>query len=141
MQNFFQKNDKNDSEIFHKIEQACDGLIYISETDSAVQPFFGQPTDTVNGEIILQQAGLSAEASIEERSYDEFFARLTTIKDWYGEAETAKAKKFLELKTLLEENLSGLKVFRTGTIRLDIFAVGIDKDRNLIGVTTKAVET
>ena len=141
MQNFFSKNDKNDSELFHKIEQACDGLIYISETDSAVQPFFGQPTDTVNGEIILQQAGLSAEASIEERNFDEFFARLTTIKDWYGEAETARAKKFLELKTLLEENLSGLKVFRTGTIRLDIFAVGIDKDGNLIGVTTKAVET
>ena len=141
MQNFFQKNDNNDSELFRKIEQACEGLIYISETDAPVQAFFGQPTDTVTGEIILQQAGLSAESVIEERNFEEFFARLTTIKDWYGEVETGKAKKFLELKTLLEENLSDLKVFRIGTIQIAIFAVGIDKDGNLVGVTTTAVES
>ena len=141
MQNFFQKNDKNKSELFHKIEQACEGLIYISETDAPVLPFFGQPTDTVTGEIILQQTGLSAETNLEERNFVEFFDRLTTIRDWYGEREKDRAKKFLELKTLLEENLTGLKVYRIGTIRLYIFAVGIDKDGNLTGITTKAVET
>ncbi len=141
MQNFFQKDDKNDSELFRKIEHACEGLIYISETDAPIQPFFGQPTDTVTGEIILQQACLPTEANIEERNFDEFFARLTTIKDWFGDKETARAKKFLKLKTLLEENLNDLKVFRFGTIRIYIFAVGIDKDGILIGVTTKAVET
>lgn len=141
MQNFFHKDDKNDSELFRKIERLCEGLIYISEADAPVRPFFGQPIDTVTSETILQQAGLSPEAEIEERNFSHFFARLATIKDWHGEAEIARAKKFLELKTLLEENLTDLKVFRFGTRRLDIYAVGIDKDRNLMGVATTAVET
>lgn len=141
MQNYFHKNNKNDSELFRKIEEVCDGLIYISEADAPVRAFFGQPTDTVTGEIILQQVGLSPETHIEERNFDSLFTRLSTIKDWHGEAESARAKKFLELKTLLEENLTDLKVFRIGTRRLDIYAVGIDKDRNLMGVATTAVET
>ncbi|MBK8465759.1 MAG: nuclease A inhibitor family protein [Chloracidobacterium sp.] len=141
MQNYFHKNNKNDSELFRKIEQVCEGLTYISEADAPIQAFFGQPTDTVTGEIILQQAGLSPESVIEEKNFSDLFVRLATIKDWHGEAEIARAKKFLELKTLLEENLRDLKVFRIGKRRLDIFAVGIDQDGNLMGVTTTAVET
>lgn len=141
MKFFFQKNDKNNDELFRAIEHACDGLIYISETDAPMTPFAGQQVDAVTVENILQQAGLPSDAVIEEKSFDEFFARLTTIKDWYGEKETERAKRFLELKMLLEENLHDLKVFRIGTIRLDIFAVGINKDGALMGVSTKAVET
>jgi len=141
MQNFFQKNDKSESELFRKIEQVCEGLIYISEADAPVRAFFGKTTDTVTSEIIMQQPDLSPEDGVEERDFDTLFTRLSTIKEWHGEAEIARAKKFLELKTLLEENLSDLKVFRIGTRRLDIYAVGTDKDGNLIGVTTTAVET
>ena len=141
MKNFFQKNDENTSELFRKIEHACEGLIYISETDEPVMPFAGGRAASVTAEIILQQINAEAESRFEERDLDDLFGRLTTMRDWYGEREKARAKKFLELKTLLEENLRDLKVFRFGSIRLDIFAVGIDKDGNLVGVTTKAVET
>lgn len=51
------------------------------------------------------------------------------------------AKKFLELQTLLEENLHDLKVFKLGRIRLDIYAVGIDRNGNPLGIKTQAVET
>ena len=141
MQTFFQKNNKSDSGLFHEIEQACEGLIYISETDSPFIPFAGQLTDTVTADVILQQTGIAGEGPVEEREFAEFFDRLTVIKDWYGEPEKARAKKFVELRMLLEENLRELKVFRIGRIQLDIFAVGINKDGFLMGVTTKAVET
>ena len=141
MQFFFQENNKNDSELFHEIERACEGLIYISETDAPVLAFAGQPADAVTANVILQQTGLAADAPVEERNFAEFFDRLTAIRDWYGEAEKARAQKFLELQKLLEENLSELKVIRIGRIQLDIFAVGIDKDGCLMGVSTKAVET
>ena len=42
---------------------------------------------------------------------------------------------------LLKENLRERKVFRIGRIRLEIFAVGLDKDGSLMGVSTYAVET
>ncbi len=113
MKFFFQKNDKNNDELFRAIEHACDGLTNISETDvSCALPFAGQQVDTITVENILQQAGLPSDAMIEEKSFDEFFARLTTIRDWYGEKETERAKRFLELKMLLEENLHDPKVFR-----------------------------
>jgi len=141
MQIFFQENDRRESELFHKIELACDGLIYISETDAPFLAFGGQPADAVTANVILQQTGLAADAPVEERDFAEFFARLTTIRDWYREPEKARAQKFLELQKLLEGDLRELKVFRTGHIQLDIFAVGIDKEGCLMGVSTKAVET
>ncbi len=141
MQFFFQNENENTRELFHQIEHACEGLIYISETDAPVLTFAGQPTDAVNADVILQYSGMTAEEPVEEREFAEFFDRLTTIRDWYGEAEKARAQKFLELRKLLKENLSELKVFRIGRIRLDIFVVGINTDGCLVGVSTKAVET
>ncbi len=141
MQIFFQKNNKNDSEFLRELERVCKGLIYISETDAPFVPFAGDRTDAVSADTILKQTGIDAERPIEEREFNEFFGRLTAIRDWHGEPEKARAKKFLKLQTLLEENLRDLKVFRIGRIRLDIFAVGIDKDGCLMGVSTKAVET
>lgn len=141
MQFFFQKKDKNEAPLFRQIERACEGLIYISETDSPVLAFSGPATDIITGEIILREGADGDAGPVEEISFDDFFARLTSLKEWFGERELARAKKFLELQELLEENLSQRKVFRVGRLRLSIFAVGIDKDGRLMGVTTRAVET
>lgn len=120
---------------------ACDGLIYVSEMDADVTPFYGSSAETVTGETILQQAKLPGDSPISGLSLDAFFGRLTEIRDWYGATEKLRAKKFSELQKLLGENLSDPKVFRVGNVQVDIFAVGIDRDGRLVGVTTKAVET
>lgn len=131
----------NEPGLFGEIERTCEGLIYISETDAPVLAFSGQPADMVTADVILQQTGLPAESVVEERDFAEFFGRLTAHHEWHGENETARTKKFLVLQKLLEENLVELKVFRIGLRRLDILAVGIDKDGTLTGITTRAVET
>ncbi len=141
MQDFFQKNNKNDRQLFRAIAQACDGLVYISETDAPVQAFSGKPTAALTREIVLEQTKGKHGDPVEEVSFDAFFDRLTAIKDWYGASERARAEKFLSLQKLLKENLREPKVFRIGKIRIDIYAVGIDKDGYLTGVKTKAVET
>lgn len=141
MQIFFQKNNKDRGALFDEIEKACKGLIYISETDAPVVAFAGAATGAVTGEIILQQAAENAEGPIEEISFDDLFARLSAIKDWFGELEKEKAERFRRLKELLEENLRDRKAFKTGTVQKRIFAVGIDKEGCLMGVTTRAVET
>jgi Nuclease A inhibitor-like protein len=138
---FFQKNNKNDGDLFSRLKTACEGLVYISETDAPLLAFSGPATDAVTADTILQQAGLPAETPVEERQFAEFFARLTAINDWYDDERKACAKRFLDLQKLLEENLRELKVFKVGRIQLDIFVVGIDKDGCLTGVTTRAVET
>jgi hypothetical protein len=91
--------------------------------------------------MILQQTRRKSDLPVEEVSFDVFFGRLTAVNDWYGVKEKAMAEKFLGLQKLLEENLRQLKVFKIGKISVDYFAVGIDKNECLVGVTTKAVET
>ncbi|MBK8302739.1 MAG: nuclease A inhibitor family protein [Chloracidobacterium sp.] len=141
MQDFFQENNNISTELSATLATACEGLIYVSETDADVTPFFGSSAETVTGETILQQANLPGDSPISELSLDAFFGRLTQIMDWYGETEKLRAKKFSELHKLLGENLSDPKVFRVGRVQIGIFAVGIDREGRLAGVTTKAVET
>ncbi|MEQ1923479.1 MAG: nuclease A inhibitor family protein [Pyrinomonadaceae bacterium] len=141
MQDFFQENSNISIELPAMLATACDGLIYISEMDAPVIPFFGSAAEAVTGETILQQANLPGDSQVLELSRDDFFGRLTENRDWYGDAEKLRAKKFSELHKLLGENLSDPKVFRVGRVQVDIYAVGIDKDGHIAGVTTKAVET
>jgi len=141
MQIFFRKNDQNPDSLVTCLESACDGLVFISETDAPVMPFHGGGVGVIRPQTILEQTGRSPDETIEERDFDEFFERLTAIREWHGEEEKARAKKFLELYSLLKEFLRDRKVFRIGHIQLDIYAVGLDKEGNLAGVSTYAVET
>lgn len=141
MQDFFQENNNISVGLSTTLATACEGLIYISEADAPVTPFYGSIAEAVTGETILQQANIPGDSPVSELSLDAFFGRLTEIRDWYGDTEKQRAKKFSELQKLLGENLRDPKVFRVGTVQVDIFAVGIDSEGNLTGVTTKAVET
>ena len=141
MQFFFHENSPDHDSLVAALWSVCEGLVYISETDSPVQPFVAGVTGEVTARTILQETGKDASTPTEERDFGQFFERLTTLKDWYGDTEKARAKKYLELQKLLEENLFDLKVIRIGNIRLDIYALGLDKDGRLTGVSTFAVET
>ena len=92
-------------------------------------------------ETIARELGLKKEITVEERSFVDFFARLTKIQDWFTEIETKNAKRFLVLQKLLEENLEDLIVLRIGRIQIDIYVVGLYAAGNLAGIQTKAVET
>jgi len=141
MQNFFHENDQDPNSLVPRLENACEGLIFISETDAPVKPFAGSAAAAITPQTILEQTGRPPNEPVEERDFDEFFERLIAIREWYGEDEKGRAKKFLELYSLLKEFLRDRKVFRIGRTRLDIYAVGSDKDGNLAGVSTYAVET
>ncbi len=141
MQSFFHDDGKNDARVFDAISSACEGLVYLSETDAPVLAFRRPPANKATAEILMRQIGKGYEGPVEEREFNDFFAKLTDIREWYGETETEWAKKFLVLQTLLEENLRDLKVFRIGSVRLEIYAVGISAEGCLMGISTFAVET
>ena len=136
-----EKADVNKDELAKQIEKVAEGLYYISETDAEIFPFIGNKAQAVTVEEILKETESAADTAVEERDFNEFFARLTEMQDWFGEEETAVADKFAELKKLLEENLKDIQVFKIGKIQLNIYVVGLDSESNLIGIKTKAVET
>lgn len=124
-----------------QIKNAVEGLNYMSETDAEVLPFIGEKAEAVSKEAVLSQSKSAVGSPVEEKDFTAFFARLTEIQDWFGEEETAMAKKFTQLKELLEKNLRDLKVYKIGKIELDVYVVGLDAESNLLGIKTKAVET
>jgi len=124
-----------------QIKTAAEGLWYISETDAEIFPFTGSKADSVTKENLLAQIGKSADTPVEGREFDQMFARFITIQDWFSDEEKATAEKFAALKSLLEKNLTDLKVFKLGQIEVEIYFVGLDTEGNLAGIQTKAVET
>jgi hypothetical protein len=128
-------------ELKSSLSEALQGLIYISETDAGITPFEGGPAGEVTAANLLAQAGAAGDSPVEERGFEEIFARLTRVYEGAGEEQAATAGRFAALKNLLEQNLRDPKVFKVGKIQVDVYIVGLDADGNLSGVKTRAVET
>jgi hypothetical protein len=128
-------------ELKGSLTEASAGLIYISETDGEITPFEGGPAGAVTAADLLAQTGHESGAPVEERGFEEIFARLTRVYEGADEEHVARAGRFAALKSVMEQNLRDLKVFKVGKIQLDVYIVGLDAEGNLSGVKTKAVET
>ena len=123
------------------IDKLTKDLIYISETDEPIIPFTLDRADAVTAVEVLRQIGHSDGEPVETIDAEGFFARLTTFREWFGPRENETAERFKALKNELEKELGGLKVFKVGKTRIDIYVVGLDKKGRLAGVKTKAIET
>jgi len=124
-----------------QIKDAAEGLFYISETDAEILPFVGTTAEKVDQDEILKQTDAPSGSVVEERKFNDFFARFVEIQDWFGDEEKETAQKFVRLKEVLENNIRDLKVFKIGKIELDIYVVGLDAENTFLGIKTKAVET
>lgn len=129
------------SDITEQVKTAAAHLNYMSETDAEILPFIGKQAEAVTIDEIRNQTQTAPDAAIEEKDFTEFFARPTTVQDWFGNEEEITAKKFADLKNLLEANLRDISVFKIGKIQIDIYVVGLNGENHLMGIQTKAVET
>ena len=93
MQFFFHENDQDPNSLASRLESACDGLIYISETDTPITPFGGGPASEITSQIILEQTGRPPDEPVEERDFDEFFDRLTTDQGMVWRGRKGEGKK------------------------------------------------
>lgn len=137
----FSKQENNFEAQFQRdLDAACRPLKFISETDADLIPFAaGKPPET-SLEGYMVALGIDS-TDIEERSFDTFFDRLTTEKDWHGAIEKGRTKNWRKLRRVLEKKLEHRRVIRVGKIRLDIYVAGVDASGRLSGVKTKAIET
>ena len=120
------------------IANACKGLVYVSETDAGIEPFFAEDDGGETAQAILKKE-FSGEYA--EQDFEQFFARLTADQAWHTPLQKRTVKKFRSLRSLLRSNLTELSVHRFGRIRIEILVVGRDADRNLAGIRTRSVET
>jgi len=120
------KLPKSENDLKKRIAAACVGLVFISETDSLVEPFFGKkPSDSKSVEV----------------DFEKFFDRLTTAKDWHTKADRKNTSGFLKLKNLLKSELEDLHVYKSGNLQIEILVLGQDSQGKTAGVKMRAVET
>jgi hypothetical protein len=120
------------------------GLLFPSETDAPVVPFVWETPEghlEFTAESVVKLSGHPADTPVEEIGFDDLFAKVTQPRDWHNEVGRKRTEGFTALRDLLRENLRGIRVFRLGTISIDVIVVGVDPKDRLAGVTTKVVET
>ena len=120
------------------LKEATEGLTYQSESDYPVKPLFmkGEGRKSISASDIPK-----AIKPIKQIDLDEFFDSVTREEDWYGPAERKTAQRFQELVKLLRDNLTDIKVYKAGKVKMDVYVVGKTTDGDFAGVTTKVVET
>lgn len=124
-----------------RIEKACRGLVYISETDSEVEPFRGAKTDGTGPEEFRRSAEIGAEPEIESGDVEDLIERLSQERDWHSKRDEQNANGFKELFSILKKELKDLRLYRVGRIQVEIYVVGIDRKGRMRGVKMRAVET
>lgn len=135
------KADNASQTLIAKLETVAKGLLYISETDAPLKPFFW-PSEgkTLTPELVAQLAKLPDKTKITTQTLAEFFEPVAKEEDWMNADEKGEARKFQELEKALKANLSDIAVYRAGETNMDVFVVG-KIEGGFAGVATKVVET
>ena len=139
---YFSEPDEAGSErSMKRLAAACEGLIFVSETDAPVEPVKFPRHIEFSAIGVLKFLDRSEEEPIQTVNYEEFFDRLAKPKEWHSEQEKEIARRFGLLRDVVENEFEDLRVYRVGEIRVDILIIGRTRGGTIAGVRTRAVET
>jgi nuclease A inhibitor-like protein len=132
---------KTDDELLEELEQAIDGLLFMSEADYPFSTIRWKGNVEPTEAYLREQAGSGADAPVKSKSVDELFRVAVSEPAWKGEAELAVAKRYQSLVRWLKEHLSDLRVYRVGEITIQVYVLGRSPGGNWLGISTRVVET
>lgn len=126
-----------------QLATAAQGLDYMSESDYPfdVVAFPGAGTKKPTGADLLKALGLPSDTPVESRTMNDFFNPLTDPEDTSDDFMMKQAPMYADLRATLEDNLTDLQVFRTGSIQIGVYIVGRNASGDLVGVHTTSIET
>lgn len=124
------------------LKQATDSLLMMSESEYPFEVILwsGQGKKPPSTQKILQLTNHPLSCAIEEVELEYFFRNCAFDKEWHNEIQKAEVKKFKTLLQSLKDNLNEIKVYRVGTINIDVYIIGKSSE-DLAGISTKVIET
>jgi hypothetical protein len=123
---------KQQSTAVEALKQASKGLKMPSETDAPFDVFAWDDSGELTPGRVLELAGEPKGTAVEE----------TTLDDLFATVPSEDKAKFQKLRQVIQEQLSGVKVFKVGDeAERDIYIVGKTKGARLAGLKTTVVET
>ncbi len=118
--------------VLDTLKKASKGLVFVSESEGDFEPFLWKDGGDLSDRRLLQLVGYEAVTEVEPMSLDDFF-RAVPRED---------KPKFDQLAKTLQQNLSGMKVFKIGDeADKDVYIVGKTADGQWAGLKTTIVET
>lgn len=130
-------------ELIDSLKEASRDLMFQSESDYPVEPFFMELEDkeSISGEDILKAMGYPDDTQIESVEFENFFKNAVKEQSWHSDEEKEIVKRFQKLVHILKTNLKDIKVFKIGNIELDVYVIGKSESGYFSGIKTKVVET
>jgi len=125
--------------IIETLTQASQGLLMPSESEYPFEVFIWEGTE-LTSEKILELTHYPPATSIEEVELDYFFRNVATEKDWHDKIQKENVVKFQNLVQVIKDHLHEIRVYRIGTIEVNVYIVGKTND-GLAGLATKVIET
>ena len=114
------------------LRKASKGLLMPSESDAPFGAFAWDATGELTPDRLLQLAHVPKGTAVEEASLDDLF-RTVPVEE---------RAKFQRLRHALEEQLSGVRVYKLGDeAERAVYVVGQTKDGHWAGLKTSVVET
>jgi hypothetical protein len=128
--------------LVERLKQAAEGVFYTSESDYPFEvihwPTNGEP---ITSETIIEKTGTQKDIAVEVIDFSEFFNVEIPDPDWYGTQEKAEVARYKNLMEILRHHLSNIHVYRLGEIEVDIYILGQSANGDIIGLSTKSIET
>ena len=121
------------------LTQASQGLLMPSESEYPFEVFVWEDVE-LTPQKILELTNYPPATFIEQVELDYFFRNVATEKDWHDEIQRENVTKFQNLVQVIKGNLAEIRVYRMGTIQINVYIVGKTKD-GVAGLATKVIET
>ena len=147
--------------VLAELETVVEGLWYTSESDYVLTPFaIRAPATTTlttsNLKTVIASAYVAradarslAARSVQKSSLSRMFDRYTVAQDWWDDSYLAEQPKWQAVRDVFEDDLTNVTVWRLGrkdssgqlTGDIDVWAIGVSADGDLVGVWTISIET
>ena len=131
----------DDKQLLAQLSQACDGLTWLSETDSPWRVIYWQNETEIDRQTLLQHYQHDPQTKISSTTLDSWFERATTEQPWHDEVEQAEVKRYQYLYGWLTNNLTEIQVFLVGEVEIEVYILGKSTNSTVMGLSTKIVET
>jgi len=118
-----------------------EGLLFMSESDYPFDVVRLEQRGEITPEKLREMSGEKVDAPVETRTLEEFFRAAMSEAEWKGAKEIEEARRYQALVSWLKENLSGTRVYRVGQINIAVYILGRVASGNLLGISTRVVET
>jgi len=125
--------------IAETLAQASQGLLMPSESEYPFEVFIWKDVE-LTPQKILELTNYPPATFIEQVELDYFLRNVATEKDWHDKIQKENVANFQNLVQVIKDNLAEIRVYRIGTIEVNVYIIGKTND-GLAGLATKVIET